>query len=529
MTNHKFLYTDDEGMYTEGIIEGNSLQRSCDSSANIGDFVTQSLLLINSVDVASDNSSVRSVIGQIVDKPTTTEAVIMTKGVITGLAGMIKTQKVYLGSDGKLTPDLPESGYLHILGQAIDEDKVDFYPINTKIKLSTPPFEGIVFPVSEQQELLSSDIKAHDLFGYCVSISGDTCIVGAYIQNTNGTEAGAAYVFTRTGTTWTQQQKLLPSDPSAYDHFGMSVVIEGDTCIIGTPYYDDNGGSDSNCGAAYVFTRTGTTWTQQQKIQASDFSSVALFGYSVDIDGDNCIIGAKDENDIVNDSGAAYVFTKPGSTWVEQQKLKAPDPGNKNYFGCSVSISGDSCIVGEYQGNDGNVNSGAAYAFNRTGTTWTQQQKLLPSDPSAYGYYGISVSIYNNTCVIGSWGVDTGAGNAGAAYIYNKVGVVWSEEQKIQASDLQLQDKFGISVSIDLDTCIVGAYNEDTGGSNAGAAYIFNKTGSVWVEEQKIQAISTNADDYFGFSVCIDGSSCIVGAYHSEVGASDGGAAYIFT
>ncbi len=131
----QFLYTDNEGMYTEGIVEGNSLQRTCDASALVGDFVVQGFLNANSVDVVSNNIDMRSVIGIIVEKPTTTDAIVMTKGVISGLAGMIKTQKVYLGADGKMTPIIPTDGYLQILGHAIDEDKVDFYPINTKVKL----------------------------------------------------------------------------------------------------------------------------------------------------------------------------------------------------------------------------------------------------------------------------------------------------------------------------------------------------------------------------------------------------------
>jgi len=133
--SEQFLYTDNEGMYTEGIIEGNSLQRTCDAGAVVGDFVVQGFLNANSVDVVTSNIDKRTVIGIIVEKPTVTDAIVMTKGVISGLAGMIKSQKVYLGADGKISPAIPLSGYLQVLGHAIDEDKVDFYPINTKIKL----------------------------------------------------------------------------------------------------------------------------------------------------------------------------------------------------------------------------------------------------------------------------------------------------------------------------------------------------------------------------------------------------------
>ena len=333
---------------------------------------------------------------------------------------------------------------------------------------------------TELQKIQSSDIETYFRFGHAVSISsdGNTTIVGAPRESYRKASGGAAYIFTRSGTTWTEQQKIEAPDKQEYDQFGYSVSISsaGNTAIVGAPY-EDSGGFE--IGSAYIFTRSGTTWTRQQKIQASDKQAADYFGWSVSIssDGNTAIVGAVDEDpDGVNDAGSAYIFTRSGITWTEQQKIKALDKEASDFFGESVAISGDgnTALVGAiYDGTIGNERVGAAYIFTRSGTTWTEQQKIQASDKQAQDNFGYSVSISGdgNTALVA-----TGGYGIRPAYIFTRSGTTWTEQDKIQASDQEAHDFFGrtaVSISSDGNTALVGASKEDTGGTDAGAAYIF--------------------------------------------------------
>jgi hypothetical protein len=395
---------------------------------------------------------------------------------------------------------------------------------------------------TQQAKIQASDKEANDRFGTSVSISSDglTAIVGAFFEDTGGSNAGAAYVFVRAGSTWTEQVKIQASDKEGGDNFGYSVSISSDglTAIVGA-HNEDTGATDA--GAAYIFVRSGSTWTEQAKIQASDKGASDYFGYSVSIsdDGNTAIVGANGEDTGGNDVGAAYIFVRSGSTWTEQAKIQASNKGADDQFARSVSISGDgnTAILGAWREDTGANDAGAAYIFVRSGSTWTEQAMIQASDKEAGDQFGHSVGISGdgNTAIVGANGEDTGGGEAGAAYIFTRSGSTWSQQAKIQASDIQAGDNFGQSVSIssDGDTTIVGAWFEDTGPGNdydVGAAYIFVRSGSTWTEQAKIQASDKQGIDFFGGSVSIsdDGNTVIVGAYGEDTGATTAGAAYIF-
>jgi hypothetical protein len=195
----------------------------------------------------------------------------------------------------------------------------------------------------ERQKLLASDGAAGDSFGSSVSISGDLAIVGAIDDCDKGYDSGSAYIFKRDGTTWVQQQKLLASDGAVGDLFGRSVSISGDLAIVGADGDDDKG---SHSGSAYIFRRDGTSWVQQQKLTASDGAAGNWFGWSVSISGDYAIVGAIDDDDKGSASGSAYIFGWDGTAWSQQQKLLASDGAAGDFFGHSVSISGHKIIVG---------------------------------------------------------------------------------------------------------------------------------------------------------------------------------------
>jgi len=196
----------------------------------------------------------------------------------------------------------------------------------------------------QRDHLFADDAAVHDLFGRSVATSGDTIVVGAALDSTAaGTRAGSAYVFTRTGGTWSQQGHLFADDAAAGDEFGDSVAISGDTIVVGA-YGDVNAAGDI-AGSAYVFTRTGTTWSQQDHLFADDAAAGDNFGYSVAIDGDTIVVGAySDDTAAGADAGSAYVFTRTGSTWSQQDHLFADDAAAYDYFGGSVAI--DVCSSG---------------------------------------------------------------------------------------------------------------------------------------------------------------------------------------
>ena len=390
---------------------------------------------------------------------------------------------------------------------------------------------------TQQAKIQASDAGSSDNFSFnAVSLSSDgsTAIVGAYGEDTTASNAGSAYIFTRSGTSWSQQAKIQASDAQATDYFGYSVSIsgDGDTVIVGA-YGEDT--TATWAGSAYIFTRSGTSWSQQAKIQGSDVAQYAAFGISVSLSnyGDTAIVGSYGEN---SDAGSAYIFTRSGTSWSEQAELNASDTQSDDGFGISVSLSndGDTAIVGAYQEDTGGSNAGAAYVFTRSGTSWSQQSKIQASDKYANDKFGISVSLSSNgnTAMVGAYSEDTTADEAGSAYIFTRSGTSWSQQAKIQASDAQEDDFFGyhLDLSGDGNTAIVGANTEDTGGSSAGSAYVFARSGTSWSQQSKIQASDAQAGDNFGYGVSIsnDGSTAIVGAYGEDTTTSNAGSAYIF-
>ena len=212
---------------------------------------------------------------------------------------------------------------------------------------------------SQEAKLTPSDIVYR--FGLSVAISGDTAVLGTPGDHNGGESSGAAYVFTRSGGIWSEQAKLKASDAAAFDIFGWSVAVSGDTAVIGA-YGDDDGGNDS--GSAYVFARSGGVWSEQAKLTASDPAAFDNFGWSVAVSGDTAVVGAPFANNgAAVDSGSVYAFTRSGGIWSEQTKLTVSPPGAHNLFGHSVAISGDTTIVGEHGDDASGFDSGAAYVF----------------------------------------------------------------------------------------------------------------------------------------------------------------------
>jgi len=391
--------------------------------------------------------------------------------------------------------------------------------------------------VGQTAKLFAADGASFDEFGFSVSISGNTAIVGAYGASATNADQGVAYIFVRTNSIWSFQQKLTASDGAVNDLFGFGVAIDGDTVVVGAA--QDNIGMNDEQGSAYIFVRSGTTWTEQQKLVASDGDANDFFGENVSIDGDTVVVGAYGGNIAADEHrGSAYVFVRSGTTWTQQQRLTASDGQINDGLGFDVAIDGDTVIAGAWHDEIGGNNSqGSAYVFTRSGTTWTQQQKLIASDGSAADTFGISVAIENDTAIVGAFFGTVGGVRRGSAYVFVRSATVWTEQQKLFASDGSNGDEFGRSVAISGNTAIVGA-GDDDGGSNIGqgSAYIFTRNGTTWTEQQRLIASDRTSGAHFGVSVATSGNKIIVGAVRADVSmsslfgpeAEDQGAAYVF-
>jgi 6-phosphogluconolactonase (cycloisomerase 2 family) len=235
--------------------------------------------------------------------------------------------------------------------------------------------------------LVASDGPANDQFGQSVAIDGETLVVGAHFDDDAGASSGSAYVFVRVGSSWTQQAKLAASDAAAGDQFGKSVAISGDTVVVGA-HIDAHGGA-AEAGSAYVFVRVGTSWTQQAKLTATDAAAFDQLGQSVAIEGDSVVAGARFDEDGGTKGGSVYAFVRSGSSWTQQTKLTASD----DMFGKSVAISGDTVVAGARFDDDGGSNSGSAYTFLRSGSSWAQEAKLIAADAAADDQFGLFVAV----------------------------------------------------------------------------------------------------------------------------------------
>ena len=280
---------------------------------------------------------------------------------------------------------------------------------------------------------------------------------------------------------WQEQDKLLASDGFGGAHFGQSVSISGDYAIVGACW---GNGNVAHTGSAYIFKRSDVpddpNWYQQAKLIASDGAYYDYFGISVSLSGDYAIVGATGDDDNGHDSGSAYIFKRDGTVWIEQAKLLPSDAAAGDRFGECVSISGGYVVVGAFYDDDNGADSGSAYIFTPNSidpNNWDQQAKLLASDGAAGDWFGVSVSISGDYAIVSAPYNDANGSDSGSAYIFKRSDVPddpnWYQQAKLTASDGAAGDLFSRSVSISGDYCIVGAYGDDDNGSSSGSAYIF--------------------------------------------------------
>lgn len=356
----------------------------------------------------------------------------------------------------------------------------------------------------QEAYLKASNADINDAFGASVAISGDTIIVGANLEDgpssgvngdqSNGlpmsTNTGAAYVFVRSGTTWTQEAYLKASNPDNTDLFGSSVAVSGDVAVVGAWAEDGpstglngpqgNSNPSGSSGAAYIFRRSGTTWSQEAYVKAPTSSFGLQFAEVLAASGDTVVAGSR----VGGGAGAAYVFVHDGATWSQQAVLQGSSTESGDSFADALAISGDTLVVGApgedsassgVNGDESDnslTNSGAAYVFERTGTSWTQEAYLKASNPEFPDLFGQAVAVSGNTVVVGApWedsnavGIDgdasdNSAKNSGAVYAFLRTGATWAQQAYVKASDTGVLDRFGHAVAASGTTVVTGTDEE---------------------------------------------------------------------
>ena len=437
---------------------------------------------------------------------------------------------------------------------------------------------------TQQAYLKASNTEYEDLFGISVAVSGDTAVVGAIYEDSgvggvNGDDgdnsvpgSGAAYVFVRQGTSWSQQAYLKAAYPDASDDLGRSVAISGDTIVVGASHEgssatgvngDQTDNSAHGAGAAYVFVREGTSWTQQAFLKASNTNLNDGFGFAVAVSGDLAVVGAPGEgsaatgvggdqtNNDVWKAGAAYVFSRNGTTWQQEAYLKASSTDVDDMFGLSIALSGSTVLVGmDHEDSDatgvngdpddnGATDSGAAYLFARHGTSWVREAYLKASNSDTMDHFGRSVAISGNIAVVGAFfedscatGVngdqdDNGCGFSGAAYVFVRNDTTWTQEQYLKAFNTEWGDYFGDSVAVSGSMAAIGAPLEDSRATGVNGDWTDNNaeaSGAVYLHPLPESGVSYCSGDPGVGTPCpcgndndgsVPGSGCANGVFAS--------------
>jgi hypothetical protein len=368
----------------------------------------------------------------------------------------------------------------------------------------------------QQAQLMPGGTVVSQDFGYSVALSGDTALVGTV--NGGGEPAVGAYVIVRSGSAWTQQAEL--TNGLVGGQFGRSVALDGDTAVIGAP-----GDASDSPGSAYVFVRSGSTWTQQAELTAPGASTGHCFGWSVALSGDTALIGQPFAD---GDPETAFVFVRSGSTWTQQAELTTgAAAAADDWFGYSAALSGDTALVGAMFGSG---EAGAAYVYARAGTTWTLQATLTATDGAAHDAFGTAVALSGESALVGAEHHDAGGKTErGAAYVFLRSGGSWTQQAELTSADGVAGDHFGISVAISGQRALVGAmYHGAPGKLKAGAAYVYGRSAGSWRQQSRLTARNGVAGDLFGLSVALSTGTALVGAPYRPAGGTASGAAYVF-
>jgi len=411
--------------------------------------------------------------------------------------------------------------------------------------------------------------------GQAIAISAETLVVGAPTEDSDATgmdgdgsdngatDSGAVYVYRRSGTAWALEAYIKPAVSAPGALFGASVALSGDTLVVGAPKEGSSpasvaaGAPDLNglpgSGAVFVFLRQNGLWSQRTLLKANNAEAGDTFGQSVAISGTSIAVGAPmalggaggpGADNFAWAAGAAYVFVEEHGAWQQQGYLKAAYPDVADMFGHAVAISDDTVVVGApwesskaggvdgNEANNGAKESGAAYVFSRTGTSWSQQAYLKANNPDALDFFGVAVAVSGTTIVVGAPHEDGDGAQAsdntrkdsGAAYVFARTGGKWTQSAYLKAAFPDTDDSFGSAVAVDGGMILVGAPAESGGSAgvggdqtnnaqpSSGAAFLFVQQGASWSQSAYLKAQVVDGDDAFGAAVALSGNKAAVAA-----------------
>jgi|GEM_PF-5307411 len=323
----------------------------------------------------------------------------------------------------------------------------------------------------EKQQLLPSDFSGGFGFGHSIALDDFWAVVTLPYADDKFVNTGAAFVYKYQDSTWIETQILTADNAGEDDYFGIASAISDEWIMVsawGGEYGVDTG--IYNVGEVYVFQFDGKVWQQTQKLMASDFAQGDVFGEAVAIDGDRALIGSRSLED--NRIGSAYVFELHDGIWTEVQKLSTLNGSGNQYFGRSLDISGNQLLVGAYEDSSGGFDVGSVYAFEFDGQHWNETQRIQASDGNDYDRFGNSISISQGRVLIGAFN-DQEKEHYGSAYVFEYDGNDWLESRKIFAIDGVGSNSFGSSVSLSGDVGFVGALFDNSEGNNSGAAFVY--------------------------------------------------------
>jgi hypothetical protein len=374
---------------------------------------------------------------------------------------------------------------------------------------------------NEVQQIVhaSSGSPNPEHFGSAVDIDGDTAVIGAYQGNTNS--LGQAYVYVKSGGSWSLQATLTPSgsNPAV---FGEAVAISGNTIVVGSPL----GGGANQFGNAYVFVRSGTTWTQQAVLSAGGFAQpFGLFGADLDIDGNLIMVGAQGHTVATSSqAGMCFAFTRTGTTWSPPVQIISPSFQAGANFGGTIALEGTKAIIGALHQNG---LTGAAFYFSLVGSTWTQLQQLNPVGGTG-SQFGSSVALSGTTAAVGAWQDSSAATRGGAAYVYTLSGSTWSQQAKLTRSGAQAEDQFGTSIALGSDELLVGMDPYTGINPTPGGAFQFLRNAGTWFEGHTLVPTVNQGAASFGY-LALSGDNVVVGAPNYDSSPfTNLGTAYIF-
>jgi len=319
---------------------------------------------------------------------------------------------------------------------------------------------------------------------------------------------------------------LLASDAEAHDYFGISAAVDGNRLVVGASCQDSPA---SNAGKVYIYEWNGTAYIEVAQLTASDAQASGYFGISVALSGNRLVVGAYGEDTAVGvAAGKVYVYDWNGSVYVEVAQLTAGDPQAYAYFGVSVALSGNRLVVGAHFEDTAGVAAGKVYIYDWNGTAYIEVAQLLASDTQAGDQFGRSIALSGNRLVVGAYRENTAELDTGRVYVYDWDGSAYVEVVQLTASDAQAHDWFGSSVALSGNRLVVGAYVEDTAGSDVGKVYAYGWNGTAYIEVAQLTASDAQAYDLFGYSVAVDGERLLVGAFARNASLAEAGKVYIY-